>query len=192
MKIDDNNTGQKLKPERGIDTFFKTASRNHMQLSSMADSKAHILLSINSIIISILLSMVGKKLEQTRYLIIPTAMLLCVCLISIIFSVLATQPKVSNGTFTREEVVRRETNLLFYGNFHKMDLKTFSWAVREVMNDNHYLYNNMTRDIYYLGKVLAVKYRFLNIGYKVFMYGLIASVLTFGISFAMDSQSFTY
>jgi hypothetical protein len=154
----------------------------------MADSKAHILLSINSIIISILISMVGKKLEQTRYLIIPTAMLLCICLVSIVFSVLATQPKVSNGVFTREQVVRREANLLFFGNFHKMDLQTFGWAVREVMNDQNYLYSSMTRDIYCLGKVLAVKYRYLNIGYKVFMFGLIASVLAFGISFALDSQ----
>jgi len=174
--------------ERAVDTFLKTTTRNHMQLSSMADSKAHILLSINSIIISILISMVGKKLEQNSYLIIPTALLLCTCLVSIVFSVLATQPKVSTGMFTREQVLSKDANLLFFGNFYKMDLKTFNWAVREVMNDNDYLYNSMTRDIYCLGKVLAVKYRYLNIGYKVFMFGLIASVLAFGISFALDSQ----
>jgi len=159
-----------------------------MQLSSMADSKAHILLSINSIIISILISMVGKKLEQTRYLIIPTGLLLCICLVSIVFSVLATQPKVSNGVFTKDQVRDKEANLFFFGNFHKMDMKTFNWAVREVMTDNNYLYSSMTRDIYCLGKVLAVKYRYLNIGYKVFMFGLIASVLAFGVSFALVSR----
>jgi len=178
--------------ERAVDTFLKTTTRNHMQLSSMADSKAHILLSINSIIISILISMVGKKLEQTRYLIVPTCMLLCTCLVSIIFSVLATQPKLSTGRFTREQVIGREANLHFFGNFHKMDLQTFNWAVREVMNDQNYLYNSMTRDIYCLGKVLAVKYRYLNIGYKVFMFGLIASVLAFGIGFALDSHPLVY
>jgi hypothetical protein len=103
--------------ERAVDTFLKTITRNHMQPSSMADSKAHILLSINSIIISILISMVGKKLEQTRYLIIPTALLLCICLVSIVFSVLATQPKVSTGRFTREQVLSKDANLLFFGNF---------------------------------------------------------------------------
>lgn len=175
---------EKLKLQRGVETFFKTASNNHMRLSSMADSKAHILLSINSIIISIVISVLTKRLEQSPYLVFPTALLLCVCLTTVIFAVLTTQPKLSKGKFTKEQVGNREANLMFFGNFHGMDLKTYHWGVRELMNDTDYLYSSMTRDIYFLGKVLAVKYRYLNIGYKVFMFGLVASVLAFGISFS--------
>ncbi|MBS1597933.1 MAG: HD domain-containing protein [Bacteroidetes bacterium] len=175
---------EKMKLQRGVETFFKTASNNHMRLSSMADSKAHILLSINSIIISIVISLLTKRLEQSPYLIIPTAMLLCVSLTTVIFAVLTTKPKLSKGKFTREQVGNREANLMFFGNFHGMDLKTYHWGVRELMNDPDYLYSSMTRDIYFLGKVLAVKYRYLNIGYKVFMFGLVASVIAFGISFS--------
>jgi len=175
---------EKLKLQRGVETFFKTASNNHMRLSSMADSKAHILLSISSIIISLIISLLTKRLEQSPYLVLPAALLLCVCLTTVVFAVLTTKPKLSKGKFTKEQVGNREANLMFFGNFHGMDLKTYHWGVREMMNDTEYLYSSMTRDIYFLGKVLAVKYRYLNIGYRVFMFGLVASVVAFGICFA--------
>jgi len=180
-KID--NPIEKLQLQRGVETFFKTASNNHMRLSSMADSKAHILLSISSIIISLIISLLTKRLEQSPYLVLPAALLLCVCLTTVVFAVLTTKPKLSKGKFTKEQVGNREANLMFFGNFHGMDLKTYHWGVREMMNDTEYLYSSMTRDIYFLGKVLAVKYRYLNIGYRVFMFGLVASVVAFGICF---------
>lgn len=170
------------KMERGVETLFKTASGNHMHLSGMADNKAHILLSINSIIISAVLSFLIRKLGEAPYLIVPTMLLLVVSITTIVFAVLATKPKVSKGVFTRDQILRREVNLLFFGNFHQMDLNTYEWAIEEMMYDKAYLYKSMTKDIYFLGKVLALKYRYLNIGYRVFMYGLSASVLAFAIS----------
>jgi len=156
-----------------------------MQLSSMADSKAHILLTINSILISIVISILPKRVEEDSFLVWPIALLLFVCLVTIVFAVLTTKPKFSKGVFTKEQVARREANLMFFGNFYNMDLKTYDWGVKEIINDRDYLYSSMTRDVYYLGKVLALKYRYLNIGYKVFMYGLIVSVLAYGICFTI-------
>jgi hypothetical protein len=169
--------------DRGIDTLFKMTSGNHMRLSGMADNKAHILLSINSIIISIVLTLLIKNLHGKTFLIAPTALLLAVCLVTIVFAVLATKPKVSAGVFTAEQVRKHEVNLLFFGNFHNMAWETYEWGIREMMNDKQYLYKSMYKDIYILGKVLAAKYRFLNIGYRVFMFGLIASVFTFAFCF---------
>jgi hypothetical protein len=40
----------------------------------------------------------------------------------------------------------------------------------------------MMMDIYYLGVVLAKKYRYLRIAYTVFMVGLILAVIAFGIA----------
>jgi hypothetical protein len=64
-----------------------------------------------------------------------------------------------------------------------MDLEVYEWGIREMMYDKDYLYKSMTKDIYFLGKVLAAKYRYLNIGYRIFMWGLLASVAAFAISF---------
>src|SRR3712207_7617265 len=43
-------------------------------------------------------------------------------------------------------------------------------------------YGSMIKDVYFLGIVLAQKYRYLRISYNIFMYGLIVAVLAFGIS----------
>jgi len=57
--------------------------------------------------------------------------------------------------------------------------------MQELMNDRDYLYNNLIRDIYYLGVVLGRKYRYLRVAYNIFMYGLIASVISYIIAFAL-------
>jgi hypothetical protein len=62
-----------------------------------------------------------------------------------------------------------------------MDLKAYESGVEEVIKDRRYLYQTFTKDIFFQGKVLASKYRHLNIAYKIFMYGLTASVVVFGI-----------
>ena len=183
--IKDEKTRKEQSPrlERGVETLFRLTSGNHMKLSGMADNKAHILLSINSIIISIVLSVLVKNLSYLPYLIFPTVVLVIVSLASIVFAVLTTRPKVSKGVFTAEQIHNREANLLFFGNFHKMEWESYEWGIKEMMYDKEYLYRSMTKDIYFLGKVLAAKYHYLNIGYKVFMFGMIGSVLAFGISF---------
>ena len=174
---------KKERVERGVETLFRTASSNHMKLSGMADNKAHILLSINSIIISLVLSVLAKKLVDATYLLLPTILLLSISAASIVFAVLTTKPKVSKGIFTVDEITRKEVNLMFFGNFHRMGLDKFEWAVQELMYDKEYLYKSMTKDLYFQGKVLALKYRYLNIGYRIFMYGLIGSLIAFAISF---------
>ena len=175
--------------ERGVETLFRTASSNHMKLSGMADNKAHILLSINSIIISIILSVLAKKIVEASYLLIPTILLLCIAVTTIVFAVLTTKPKVSKGVFTVEQISNRDVNLLFFGNFHEMELDKYEWAIQEMMYDKEYLYKSMTKDIYFLGKILAAKYRYLNIGYRIFMYGLLASVAAYGASFLFAVHS---
>ena len=65
-----------------------------------------------------------------------------------------------------------------------MPVEDYEWGMQELMDDREYLYNNLIRDIYYLGVVLGKKYRYLKYAYNTFMYGLILSVLTYIIAFA--------
>ncbi|NJO24837.1 MAG: hypothetical protein HC867_02165 [Bacteroidia bacterium] len=71
--------------ERGITTMFRIMSNNHINLSSMADSKANIMISVNSIIISIMVSVLLGRLAYYKNLTIPTIILITVCLGAIIF-----------------------------------------------------------------------------------------------------------
>ena len=66
-----------------------------------------------------------------------------------------------------------------------MPVEDYEWGMKELMEDGEYLYNNLIRDIYYLGVVLGKKYRYLRIAYNFFMYGLIISVIAYLIAFAL-------
>jgi predicted metal-dependent HD superfamily phosphohydrolase len=173
------------KPDRGVDTLFRVTLGNHTRLSGIADSKANILLSVNAIIISIALSSIIPKLDSPKnaHLVIPTFIMLMSSVITIIFAILSTRPKVTSGVFTREDIENKKINLLFFGNFYKMPLEEYDWAMNEMMKDRDYLYSNMIKDLYYLGLVLQRKYNLLRIAYNFFMFGLIITVLAFVIAF---------
>ncbi|MFI1745242.1 Pycsar system effector family protein [Thalassobellus sediminis] len=177
-------------PERGIETMFRVTMKNHITLSNIADTKANILLSVNAIIVSLVLSNLIPKLDNpsNHYLIIPTVVFVIVTVASIILSVLATRPNVTSGKFTKEDVANKKVNLLFFGNFHKMSLKDFEWAMGEMMQDRDYLYSSMKKDLYFLGLVLDKKYKILRLTYSVFMVGIILSVIAFTIAFQYSGR----
>ncbi|PSL19545.1 Pycsar system effector family protein [Chitinophaga ginsengisoli] len=170
------------KPGRGVETMFRTTSTNHIRLSSMADSKAHIMISVNSIIISVILGVLFRRLEDYPNLIIPAFIFLLTGVLTIIFSVLATRPNINIGKFTKADIDSKKTNLLFFGNFHQMSLEEYTWGMTEMMKDSEYVYGSMIQDIYHLGVVLGKKYKQLRIAYNIFMFGLIISVLAFLIA----------
>lgn len=173
------------KPDRGIDTLFRVTLGNHTRLSGIADSKANILLSVNAIIISIALSSIIPKLDSPKnaHLVVPTFIMLMSSVITIIFAILSTRPKVTSGIFTRNDVEAKKINLMFFGNFYKMPLEDYDWAMNEMMKDRDYLYSTMIKDLYYLGLVLQRKYNLLRIAYNFFMFGIIITVIAFVIAF---------
>ncbi|MEM1325475.1 MAG: Pycsar system effector family protein [Bacteroidota bacterium] len=180
---------KELKLGRGVETMYRSTYRTHINLSSIADNKANIMLSINAIIISIVVASLVPKLVDFTFFLVPTVMLLLVCLISIVFATLSTRPKVTEGKFTMSDIQNKTSNLLFFGNYYNMDLETFHWGMTEMIKDSDFLYSSMTRDLYFLGKVLAEKYRYLSICYNLFMYGLILVVIAFFIAFAVGSNA---
>jgi len=168
---------------RGVETMYRTTYRTHVNLSSIADNKANIMLSINAIIVSISVSTLVPNFSDNPKLIAPTLILLLVCLTSIVFATLSTMPKVTEGVFSREDIRQKRSNLLFFGNFYNMKMEDFHWGMQEMIKDSDFLYSSMTRDLYFLGKVLAKKYSYLRTCYRIFMYGLILSVIAFAYVF---------
>jgi hypothetical protein len=92
---------------------------------------------------------------------------------------LSTIPKTTHGSVSKVDVESKRGNLLFFGNFHKMSLKEYEWGIGELMKDGNYLYGSLTRDLYFLGKVLNRKYNLLRYGYFVFVIGLVVSIALF-------------
>ncbi|MFH6985678.1 Pycsar system effector family protein [Marinoscillum sp. 108] len=183
---------KEVTPTRGVETMFRLTSKNHLELSAMADTKANIMISVNSIILSVLVSVLFRKLEEYPHLIIPAMLMTVVCLSTIVFAILATLPNVSKGTFTEEDIQNKRTNLLFFGNFHRMEMGKYEWGMKEMMKDADYLYTSLIRDIYFLGVVLGKKYRLLRISYTIFMFGFVVAVLAFGVAEVFFKAPYPY
>jgi predicted metal-dependent HD superfamily phosphohydrolase len=172
---------------KGIQTSLRLSSENHLRLSDMADSKANILISVNAIIISVILSVLLRKIEVDKHLTIPTFIFLGFSVATIIIAIIATRPKITKGDFSREDVLNKRTNLLFFGNFYNRSLEEYTWAMGTMMRDSDYLYGSMVQDIYHLGVVLGKKYRLLRTAYGLFMIGIIVSVTAFTLAIAFHN-----
>ena len=140
------------RPDRGVETMMRNTLRGHLDLSAIADRKAGVMLSVNSIIISVVFAGLVPRFNKDPELIIPTFVLLSVNLITIFFAIRAVIPNITKGTFNKEDVLNKSANLLFFGNFHKMDREEFVWGMNEMMKDREFLYNSMIRDFYHFGQ----------------------------------------
>jgi hypothetical protein len=168
-------------PRRGIQSFFRTNYRNHINLSAIADNKANIMISVNSILISVLITLLSYRniAETNPRILLPVILFLVSGLCSLIFAVLAARPKVTRLQNGAEIPDLSKSNLVFFGNFVSLPLDEYEKAMGQLFRDGELLYGNMVRDMYYLGKVLDKKYRYLTVSYTLFMVGFIASVLLF-------------
>lgn len=172
---------------RGIQTMLRLTSDNHLELSGMADGKANILISVNAIIISVILTVLLRRLEIDTHLTIPTIIFLAFSVITIVIAILATRPQITQGVFSREDIMSKKTNLLFFGNFHKASLEEYEWGMSQMMKDQEYLYGSLIKDIHHLGVVLGRKYRLIRIAYSVFMIGIIVSVIAFSLAVLINT-----
>ena len=177
---DSNDESKKLgSRKRGVSDMFRTSYRNHIELSAIADNKSNIMISINGIIISITIASISTQIGSNSWLLLPIAVLLITCVGSLIYSVLAARPRVSNEKVTLDDVRSNRSNILFFGNFHTMERDDYVTGLEELMVDSERLYDTMARDLHGLGVVLSKKFELLRVAYNIFMVGLVVSVCSF-------------
>jgi hypothetical protein len=145
----------------------------------MADNKAQILITVNSIILSAVISFLLRNLAENPFLAYPTFLLLVVSVVTIVVGILATRPSIPSGTFTMEEITGKSANLLFFGNFFKMSLTDYTDGMKTIMKDRDFLYGTLIKDVYSQGVVLGKKYILLRLAYNIFMFGLVISIVGF-------------
>ena len=176
------------RPDKGVETMFRISSSNNQRLSDMADNKAHIMISVSSIILSAIISLVLRKLDEYYYLAFPTYMILGVSILTIIYSIIATRPSLLKGSFTKHDLEEKKVNLLFFGNYYKMSFEDYTFGMEQLMNDSVYVYKTLIKDVYSQGIVLGHKYKLLRIAYNIFMYGLLTSVVAFVIASVLHGK----
>jgi len=168
-------------PHRGIHSYFRSIYRVHINLSAIADNKANIMISVNAILISVLISLLSyKNISETNpAIMVPVLVFIVAGLASLIFAVLSARPKINypNKGITDRNLLKR--NAVFFGSFVTLKLDEYEDIMDEIFKDGKLIYGNMIRDMYFLGKVLDKKYQFLIISYNIFMIGFAITVLSF-------------
>jgi predicted metal-dependent HD superfamily phosphohydrolase len=177
-----------IKTERGVETFFRITERRHIELAAKAHDKASLLISVNSIVISIVLSVLFTKLEENKFLLLPTLLLVLTCGTTIILAIISTKPRFLRKADKNNQATDHEFNILFFGDFSNLSLSDYKKAMKETYKNKNDLYDSLSRDIYYQGIVLAWKYKYINIAYNVFMYGFIITILSFIIAFMIKTM----
>ncbi len=177
-----NLVGVKGRDVRGIQTLFRTTSRNHYTLNQMVDRKASIMITVNAIILSVVIGGLLRSTGDTLLGIMPMAILSIASLFSIIFAILSITPNRTQGEFTVDDIRNKKGNLLYFGNFHNMEFRDYEWGMLQKLSDSNFLYSSMIRDLYYLGKTLQKKYTLIRISLQFFVIGLVSSFVLFMIS----------
>lgn len=177
------NTGKDL--GRGIDTLYKANYRNHINLSAIADGKANMMISINTIMISVIITFSGASVSLSEtyvvenLMFVPILILLLGSLASVVFAVLSAKPKVTSKDIDKQKLAEDKLSLLYFGNFLGIPKQEFVDYLKKLKSDQERLYDSMSLDLYNLGEVLEEKYKLLTISYNIFMLSLILTVLTF-------------
>lgn len=164
---------------RGIETMFRSAYRVQMDLTSLADNKANMMISINGIIISIIIAAIAPKLDNNPWLLVPTTIFLVGNLVSIVYAILAARPRVSNAPISLQDLKDGRGNILFFGSFANLSQEHFLDGMGELIGDRELLYETMIRNIHSLGSVLKRKFALLQVAYTAFMLALVLGVLSF-------------
>ena len=170
---------EKKEGAKTIGTMFRNLMSNHLQISALADRKAGLLVSINALIISIMTSFLVHEFATNPRLLIPTILLVSVCLLTITFSLLATRPTVKPHSFESNDVENSKLDLLFFGDYTQLSVEDYKLAMKKLMANEGGLEEKMLENIYAQGTIIKKKYRLLSVAYSIFIVGFPLAVISY-------------
>ena len=183
-EIPDNFQPDHVLSSKETEDLFKIAFRNYNHLISVADSKAALLIHVNSIIISVVLGLILRWIPKNHFLLIPAIPLFLICLGTIFLSIMASRPQKNTLSENKDSTTYQR---FFFGSFDLVDrsFRRVKWEdyYKQLHNlfidSKESVYTEVFKETFNVRKVLARKFNYLSIAYWVFMIGLIVSVLLF-------------
>jgi len=159
---------------RGVQTLFRTLSRNHYNLLKMVDNKARIVLTVNSIITSLLLGLLFVIPKSQKVPLETGTRVLIVCsMLSMMFALFSMLPYRYFGSAYKKSGYR---GTLYAENFAKLSLDEFKVEFDRIMMKGQTIYDEMIADLYFLGKSIARKQKLLYIAVIIILIGLVSAI----------------
>jgi magnesium-transporting ATPase (P-type) len=171
-----NTTFKVEKPGSHLDQLLRVSQAHLVQLSSMADMKANMLLTMSSVVMTLSLP---QLLKDTHLW--PLIILIAFCLLTIGLATYAVMPKMPlRHDNAMPDINSMNFNLLFFGDFTRLSQEQFESSMQDLMSDHSRTYGAQVRELYLLGTFLAKKkYRFLRLAYLSFITGLTLTFIGF-------------
>lgn len=155
---------------RGVQTLCRNVSRNHYNLLKMVDNKASIVLTTNSIMISLMMGVLYvAPAEVKAFLLIAVKIFLVFCMISMVLALISMLPYRYGGEIYKQSSYK---GLLYAESFANITLEQFRNEIAKVMDSGQNLYNEIFDDIYFLGKAVKRKQKLVHFSTLVFVLGL--------------------
>jgi hypothetical protein len=153
--------------------LIRTAQQMQLALSQMADQKASILMGATFVVFTISVSQAkGGNLS------VSLGVLALFAFASALFAVYAVLPSVRPP----KAGPVGNPNKLFFGHFTQMSEPDWTEAVLADLKADETVFRAMLHDVYQNGQVLQTKkYKYLGRAYRVFIFGLSLTLLTFVI-----------
>jgi len=161
-----------------IDEAFATLQATQIELSHMADSKANIMITVCSILLTLVVAQF-----QSGTSMVPSAIFALFSAVALFFAILCVMPTIEAPKLDpRAAELPKSFNLMFFVNFSALPVDRFVTEMERIMTDPQNLYENLSRDVYFAGKVLAhKKYRYLRWSYINLMLGIVLGAIALSV-----------
>ncbi len=172
----------RTQPSREVQTFFRTSFDYHTKLVDISDNKARIMISVNSILVSVLISLLTYNYQRVAssinpMVIVPILIFLIAAVGSLIFAILSSRPNLPRG------VAHANEQLFSFMDFIKLGKDEYQRQMDLMLRDGSSIFASMTAALYFLGEILDRKYKYLTISYNIFMVGFVVTVVMFLVTY---------
>lgn len=189
---------------KGVETMFRNAFRTEMELLALAATKANIMISLNGFIVSALMISGAFVFASSPEFLVPAGIFMFTAATSIVFALLSASPDRAGKIRSildwlsdwrkgraklsdlKSRVVRPEghffgetPNILIYEDRVKISKERYWKMMQDIMADREQVYHKMSDELYWLGLMANKQFKYLNMSYAAFRWGLLASVLAF-------------
>lgn len=193
-----------LGTSRGVETMFRNAVRSEMEMLALAATKANIMISLNGFIVSALMISGAFIFSSSPEFLIPASTFMLTAATSIVFALLSASPErigrmqaarewlkdwfkgqakfgdwKARVLYSNKRFFGSEPNILIYEDRVKLPQNEYWDKMRAMMDDRETVYQKMSEHLYWLGLLANKQFKYINLSYAVFRWGLLASLAAF-------------
>jgi len=173
--LDRRKVRRTKKTSKTVETLFRNALRSNLELTSLADTKASILISVNGFILTVIITASGFQLSEPG-MISPFISILMTALFSITFAVMAIRPRFKKHLLKREYQTDYNS-VLYYQDMADLSPCEYVKNVHKVIGNKGLTQSHIIKHLHMLGSEINLKYIWLRRAYTAFAVGLIISVI---------------